>query len=117
MEKSGRLKWLIEMLIYTVFGLYVFMTCFCNTAWYSFGEGSSLNTFLKIVRYICYVLFLLSAVYKIRQKHYSIEAMIYFSSLLLFSCIGMFTGKDNSLFLTILFYMFLFGMSSRQGHP
>ncbi len=114
MEKSGRLKWLIEMLIYTVFGLYVFMTCFCNTAWYNFGEGSSLNTFLKIVRYICYVLFLLSAVYKIRQKHYSIEAMIYFSSLLLFSCIGMFTGKDNSLFLTILFYMFLFGMSSNR---
>lgn len=114
MEKSGRLKWLIEMIVYTVFGLYVFMTCFCNTAWYSFGEGSVLNTILKLVRYICYGLFLFAAGYRIKQKQYSSEALIYFLPLLLFSFIGMFTGKDNSLFLSILFFMFLFGMRSSK---
>lgn len=103
-----------EKIINIVFCIYIFLTTFCNTAWYVFCEGTIIYAFLKIARYICYALFIVGVIYKFKCRKYSLEGFGYFLLLLVLSFIGMFTGKDNSLFLTILFFMFIFGMNSQK---
>lgn len=100
--------------IYAVFCVYVFLTTFSSTAWYVLGEGTAIYTIMKFARHGCYLLFLICAVVKFQQKEYSGEAILYMAALLVLSFIGMFTGKDNSLFLTALFFMFVFGLNSKQ---
>ncbi len=103
-----------EKITNIVFCIYIFLTTFCNTAWYAFGEGTIIYTLLKIARYICYALFIVGVIYKFKCREYSLEGFGYFLLLLVLSFIGMFTGKDNSLFLTILFFMFIFSMNSQK---
>ena len=103
-----------EKITNIVFCIYIFLTTFCNTAWYAFCEGTIIYALLKIARYICYALFIVGVIYKFKCREYSLEGFGYFLLLLVLSFIGMFTGKDNSLFLTILFFMFIFGMNSQK---
>lgn len=103
-----------EKITNIVFCIYIFLTTFCNTAWYAFCEGTIIYALLKIARYICYALFIFGVIYKFKCREYSLEGFGYFLLLLVLSFIGMFTGKDNSLFLTILFFMFIFGMNSQK---
>lgn len=103
-----------EKITNIVFCIYIFLTTFCNTAWYAFYEGTIIYALLKIARYICYALFIVGVIYKFKCREYSLEGFGYFLLLLVLSFIGMFTGKDNSLFLTILFFMFIFGMNSQK---
>ena len=108
-KKSGLSEKTVTSIVFCV---YVFLTTYSNTAWYTFSEGTIGYVLLKIVRYMCYGIFLVGSICKFRKQQYSKEALAYLSLLLILSFIGMFTGKDNSLFLTILFFTFLFGMNS-----
>ncbi len=108
-KKSGLSEKTVTSIVFCV---YVFLITYSNTAWYTFSEGTIGYVLLKIVRYMCYGIFLVGSICKFRKQQYSKEALAYLSLLLILSFIGMFTGKDNSLFLTILFFTFLFGMNS-----
>ena len=95
-------------------GIYVFLITFCNTAWYSFSEETIFYDILKIVRYIIYILFIMLIFYKIINKKYSKECLIYLFILSVLSIIGFKTGNDKSLFITILFWSAMFGLSSER---
>lgn len=100
--------------MYIIFGIYVFLTTFSKTAWYTTSEGTAFFSVLKWVRYIFYLFFVFVFLINILRKKYSKEVLVFLSLLLVFSFIGIFTGKDNSLFLTILFWAAMFGLNSSK---
>lgn len=101
-----------DIAICILFGIYVFLTTFSNTAWYTLSEGSLFYKGLKVVRYIFYAIFAIMVLIKLLKREYSKEAALYFMLLFAFSFIGIFTGKDKSLFLAILYFACFYGFSS-----
>ena len=52
-------------------GVYVFLTTFSNTAWYSLSEGMIFYKIIKMIRYIIYLMFVMLIVYKMIKNKYS----------------------------------------------
>lgn len=103
-----------DKIVFVTFCAYILLSTFTNTAWYVFSEEIIIYNLLKLIRYVCYLIFVIVIAVNLKQKKYSKEAIIYFVILLALSFIGIFTGKDKSLFLTILFYGFVFGLNSEK---
>lgn len=103
-----------NIFMYLIFGVYILLTTYSNTAWYTFSEGTRFYTILKLIRYIFYIFFVAIVMIKLVNKEYSKEAFGYFILLFIFSFIGIFTGKDKSLFLTIFYFACFFGYSSQR---
>lgn len=117
MGKLKKLKnnWCTEdIIICLLFSIYVLLTTFSTTAWYTLSEGSTFCRALKLIRYVFYVIFALYVIVKLLRKEYSKEALFYFILLFIFSFIGIFTGKDKSLFLAIIYFACFFGYSSKK---
>lgn len=103
-----------DIIICLLFSIYVLITTFSTTAWYTFSEGTAFCRALKLIRYAFYVIFALYVIVKLLRKEYSKEALFYFILLFIFSFIGIFTGKDKSLFLAIIYFACFFGYSSKR---
>ena len=95
-------------------GVYVFLTTFSNTAWYTFSEGMIFYNILKGIRYIIYLLFVILISYKMIKHKYSKESILYLCLIGVLSLIGFKTGNDKSLFFTILFWAAMFGLNSSK---
>ena len=94
-----------ELMVIICLCIYIFLLTFTNTAWYTFSEGTKVYTIFKLLRYVSYLLLFIVIMADIIKHNYSRETLFYLICLLVFSFIGMFTGKDKALF----FYIFLFG--------
>lgn len=100
--------------ILILLGVYVFLTTFSNTAWYSLSEGMIFYKIIKIIRYIIYLMFVMLIFYKMIKNKYSKESILYLFLLGVLSIIGFKTGNDKSLFFTILFWAAMFGLNSNK---
>lgn len=87
-----------DIIICLLFSIYVLITTFSTTAWYTFSEGTAFCRALKLIRYAFYVIFALYVIVKLLRKEYSKEALFYFILLFIFSFIGIFTEKINHYF-------------------
>lgn len=96
-----------ELMVIICLCIYIFLLTFTNTAWYTFSEGTKVYTIFKLLRYVSYLLLFIVIMSDIIKHNYSRETLFYLICLLVFSFIGMFTGKDKALF----FYIFLFGVA------
>lgn len=95
-------------------GIYVFLTTFSNTAWYTLSEGMIFYNMLKGIRYIIYLLFVILIFYKMIKHKYSKESILYLCLIGVLSLIGFKTGNDKSLFFTVLFWAAMFGLNSSK---
>ena len=103
-----------ELMVIICLCIYIFLLTFTNTAWYTFSEGTKVYTIFKLLRYVSYLLLFIVIMADIIKHNYSRETLFYLICLLVFSFIGMFTGKNKALF----FYIFLslFDLHFYFGH-
>lgn len=101
-----------EFFMYTLLSAYIFLTTFSNTAWYVINEGTKVYALLKLIRYVCYIMFVAIVIGKNVKHRYSIESIIFMMGLLIFSGIAACTGKEKVLLFMVLFLAASYGVKS-----